>query len=551
MSFKKYFKKSLVLFSSILILSIFFSGCGNQELQKPSPIIIEDGIKQALKTDGYIFDKISNFQYVEVDITEDDMEQLKSKYASRVDYIKYNTTFDLVSAEMDMSGNYSAIFCYNNGSWSFSFGYLTNKDEWEYKEKAASFVDKQRMLDDLKNTDFGSFQRGYVGNSTYSSIGSIESRKYNETVHSDIIKTQVVVETDFAVYQIPIQMTYFFVNGEWILGGVDVSNEDEWNLIYNDGSAPQFLSDSIILSYLTTETNFLTYVCNLDYVKDYSIRKESEIANKESVNVIYCFSVQYEYIGTVNYNVEISYIWLDNEWGDAEPQVSFRDADFTEMIKWDWKNEDGSLFKFISSNPLGNSSYSLTGSYGNNNSVEIIANLNVPLRDNNWDASITDMNGNQLWDIPASSFALNLEYGAIIYNNKYYAPIQINVEEDIDNPDIDVIVNTSNEIIYNKDIISYDNQITKNNLMFKEITIDYEKEVLKVNGTIYNMSDGQSSYRVAIALFDENDMIISEGVKESDSILTPESSAIISVDINELSEEEYSKITRIMVYLSK
>lgn len=544
--------KKFLLISSMIICSLFLlTGCGGkEEIQKPTDLVIEEGIKTALKEDEHInFDKMSNFTYTEVEVTEDDFTKLKETFASRVEYIKYETTFSLVSVNMDMEANYSAIFVYNNGEWYFSFGYVTDKDAWTYQEKEASRVDKQRMLSDLKEKEFASFEQGYVGNPKYSSIKSIDSREYDESVHRDTIKTSVGVKTDFAEYDIPITMIYYFQKGEWILGDVSISGVEEWTLKYNDNSAPEFLDNSIILSYLTTDTNFLTYVCNLNYVDNYEIVKESEIASKDSVDVVYKFSAIYDYIGTVNYDVTVSYQWLNNEWSDAEPVVTFRDADFSEFIKYDWNSEDGSYFKFTNIESLENGIYRITGKYSNNNSVDIVCNLTVPLRDNNWEAQITDINGNQIWDIPSSSFSLNLEYGAIIYNDIYFAPINITISED---PIEDIPeVNTSNEIAYTGEDIVCTNEITKENLLFKEISISYNDNSLNISGTIYNLSDGQTGYKISAALFDKNGMIISEGVLNSDSQLTANSSAIVSLKIDDITEDMKSNISKITIYLKK
>ena len=544
--------KKLLVISSIMICSLLMLvGCGkSNEVDKPSELIIEEGIKTALKDDEHInFDKMSNFSYNEVDINDDDFEKLKETFASKVEYVKYETTFSLVSVNMDMEANYSGIFVFNNGQWYYSFGYITDKDSWEYTEKDASRVDKQRMLNDLKNTEFASFEKGYVGNSKYSSIKSIDSREYDESVHRDTIKTSVGVKTDFAEYDIPITMIYYFQKGEWVLGDISISDVDEWTLKYNDNSEPQFLNDNIILSYLTTDTNFLTYVCNLNYANGYEITKKSEVANKDSVDVIYNFAVKYDYIGTINYDVTVSYQWLNNEWSDAEPVVTFSSADFSELVSYDWNSDDGSYFKFSDVQAMDNGVYKLIGQYSNNNAVDVVCNLTVPLRDNNWEAQITDINGNQIWDIPSSSFSLNLEYKAIVYNDTYFAPIHIEINNEPDTTEQEK--NTSNEILYNKEQTSYDNEITKDNLLFKDISISYEDNNMVISGGIYNLSDGQTGYKVSAALFDENGMVLKEGTISSDAMLTENSSAIISVKVPDIDDDIIARTSKITIYLKK
>jgi len=539
----------------IILISIFtvflITACGgndNEAKDEPNNTLIEYGVTNSLKEDaGIKFDRLNDFVYTRVDTNDEDFEVLKSKYASQVPYVKYETTFSLTSVEMDMTGNYSAIFVYNNGEWSFSFGYITDKSTWEYTEKEASRVDKQHMLNDLKQQSFGTFEKGYVGNAKYSSIGSIINREYDKTIHRDVIKTTVNVKTDFAEYKIPIILTYYFQQGEWQLGGTEISEVDEWELTYNNGSAPEFLSDSVLLSYLTTSSNFLTYVCNLDYVSDYKITKESEIASKEEVIVNYIFSATYQYIGTIEYNVELKYEWLNNEWSEPQPTPSVRNADFSEMLTRTWESDDGSYFKFASIEPNDDMTFKLSGQYSTNSSVDIVANLNVPLRDNNWDANITDINGNQIWDIPSSTFELNLQYGAIVYNNTYFAPIEINIIEEEPEEEKN---NTSNVLMYEQIPTQYDNQIIRENILVSDISVYYENKAFVMTANITNKSEGQSGYTVSIALFDENDYIVGEGsISNGDSMLLPSSAAAGKITIENMEEEEHAKIKKIIVYI--
>ena len=539
----KIIKKVSVVFS-FLFLSFLLTSCGeNNSTPAITDLVIEEGLKTALKEEGISFDKMSDLVYNEVEITDDDFEALKSKYADRVAYIKYETKFSLISVDMDMTGNYSAIYVYNNGIWQFSFGYYTDKDAWTYVEKEASRVDKQRMLSDLKTLEFASFEKGYVGDPKYSSIGSITNREYDASVHRDTIETTITVETDFAKYSIPVKMIYFFNKGEWKFGDVEIGNLEDWILTYNNGSAPEFLSDSIILSYLTVDTNFLTYVGNLEYIDDYSIKKVSEIATKTSVEVIYEFSVDYENIGNVKYNVLAKYEWLNNEWSEAKISVSFADADFSDFIALKWNSDSEGCFTFSEITKNEDNSFNLKGKYSKNSDVDIVCKLSVPLRDNNWDAAITDINGNQIWDIPASSFSIDLQYGAIVYNNIYYAPVDIDipVEEEV----VEETINTSNVLEYGKEI--YDNEITKNGLMMKNISVKYENSIVEINGEIHNLTEGQSGYNIGIVLFDSDSNIIGEGSFSSMADLTAGSSSVVKIEIPDIDDD--SIISNITIYL--
>lgn len=549
---KKFFSSisisAFAAMSLVLLIGASLTGCGKQESHDPpSNVFIENAIADAMHEEGIEFDRMSDFQFTAVETTEEDYEQLKSKYASKVDFQKVESTFSLTSVNMDMVGNWSAIFVFNSGEWAYSFGYQTDESKWQYQEKQASRVDKQKMLEDLKDVDFGVFGKGYVGDVRYSSILTVE-REYDESVHMDTIETSVAVKTDFAEYSIPIKMTYYFVKKDWELGGVEVSNVEDWKLEYNNGSAPDFMSDNVLLSYLTTETNFLTYVCNLEYVSDYKITKESEVASKESLSVIYTLSTTYEYIGTVNYNVEVVYKWLNNEWSDPELTPTVKDADFSEMCKNNWSSDDGSYFKFTGVEANESGGYKLVGQYSTNSAVDINANLNIPLRDNNWDAHIVDINGNQIWDIPSSEFALDLQYGAIIYDNKYFAPVQIHISDGGD--DVEEENPTSNVLVYEQEAKAYPNEITRNNLMLNAIEVGYSEGVFTIKGNITNMSDGQSGYRVSAAMFDSDDIIVAEGVVSSgDTMLLPGSAGQITIRAEGMSEEDHARVKKIILYV--
>lgn len=548
MNIKKKYMSLLVLLSAVVLTACSGNGNSNVQTDEPSEIIIENGITTSLKEDANIkFDRMTDFVYEKVDTNDDDFEMLKTKYASQIPYIKYETTFSLTSVEMDMVGNYSGIYVFNNGEWQFSFGYITNSEAWEYNEKEASRVDKQRMLEDLKEQNFGTFEKGYVGDAKYSSIGSIDNREYDKAVHRDTITTEVKIQTDFAEYSIPVVFTYYFQKGIWELGGIEISDMENWELSYNNGNKPDYLTDNAIISYLTTDTNFLTYICNPDYIKDYKLTKESEAASKESVAVNYVFSANYQYIGTVDYNIELIYEWLNNEWSEPQPVPNVKGADFSEMLEREWKNDDNTSFKFTTTETEGDV-VKLTGKYiVENTSTDIIANISVMLRDNNWDATITDINGNPIWDIPSLSFTLNLEYGAIVYNDKYYSPVEINIiDEEI--PEEQAV--TSNVLMYEHEDTAFKNEITRDNLMVNNISTQYSDGKFTLTGNVTNQSGGQSPYDIKIAMFDSDDRIIAEGGTSSgDSLLLTNSAAIFKIDVEDLLEEDHEKVEKIIIYI--
>jgi len=418
-------RKIIMPLFCFILVCLTFVGCNNGPVvempNEPIPSFIETEIVNALERDEQLeFDKLSNFKINKVQVNDSDFETLKSKFAARVDYVKYETTFDIISVSMNISANYSAIFVYNNGQWLYSFGYITDKNSWEYEEKDSSRVDKHRMLSDLKSIEFTGFEKGYVGNIKNSSLGNILEREYNKTIHRDDIDVLVNVRTNFAEYEIPVKMIYYFNKGEWILGDVKISDVSEWDLRY-DTEAPEEISNDVIIEYLTTDTYFLTYVCNKDYINGVFIEKVSELASIDSINTVYRFETVYNDIGAVSYLVDVSYQWLNQEWSDIN--VSVRDevtAYFDSMNNKNFKTEDGRYItiKDIIEKEVGIYDIKIMfyDSYEQielQEGIEVVGTLDIPLRDNNWDIIFENEN-------VEDKIVLNLEKKCFIYNDMEY-----------------------------------------------------------------------------------------------------------------------------------
>lgn len=534
--------KTNKLFIFIAACYIFLSGCGNKNnFPELSDILIQESIQNTLKTEEMIsFDKMSDFQFTEVEVNDFDMETLKSKFPSKVEFKKFESSFTLVSVSLDIKANYSSVFVYNNGEWKLSFGYPTDKDAWEYTGKQT--VNMQRMLDDLKTTDFDSFSTGYVGDSKYSSL-KIEERNTDMSINRDNVSVLVNVKTDFAEYEIPVDIVYYFNKGEWVLGDVTVSDSSQWKLTYNDGRAPTFMTDNEVLSYLTVDTNFLTYVANLGFVEDFSIEKISEKATKDSVIAEYRFNTRYDYIGTMSYSAYAEYEWMDGEWGEPEVSVEPYEADFSEMIKYEWKNDSGNVFTFEEiTYDEETGMYLITGKY---NSVPLVLNISIVLRDNNWDAKLLNSEGMEILDIPTSVLSLNLEYSAILYNNLLFSPAEIVMEEET--PEQEAIINTSNDIVITG--ISqeqfFDNVISKDGLTFKDIVLapDMDTGVITIKGTISNTSGAMSGYRITAAAYSADGTLLSEGLLKSESQLTTDSSAVVEFSMDAMDLTQAEKLT--------
>lgn len=544
--------KNICLFCLFFILTFSMVGCsGNSSNNQPDKITVEAGLTQALKDEGFIFDKISSIQINTVDINDSDFEQLKSKYASQVPYVKYEATYSLITTAKDTHGNYSMIFVYNNGAWELSFGYITDKNSFEYEWKET--VSLKRVKNDIKNVSIGNFEKGYVGDDKYSTCEIVE-RITEKNINRDEVRLKCTAITDFAEYVMPVSVIYYFTDGDWVLSDIVVSDESEWKLIYDKGREPKFMSESEVISKITTSTEFLTYVCNKNYVSDYSIVKGDDIADRDSVKAQYIFTAEYKNLGKIEYYVAVLYEWLDGEWGEGEMSIELKNADFSDLINTQWNGELGDKFLFTEVVPDEEnvSIYTFKGIYtsNENQTTDIIVTLTLPLRDNNWEAVITDKDGRAIWDMASSSLTLDTEYKAIKYDGNYYAPTKVVINEETG--EIEEAINTSNVLDYvykENEAVEYNNVITENNIELSEIVLGFTEGKFAIESKIVNLAEVDKIYNINVMLLNEDDDIVTDFVITTEEALEAGYSTYIE-EAFEISEEiDLAQIVKIKIYI--
>lgn len=396
---KKFLLTSLCLIFCLSLLT----GCGEGEPPELTKSKVSQDLESELKEAAYNYDSLENFEYQLVDVTEDDLNKLKELFDSRVTYQKVDCNFQLTSIKMDTTAQYSMVYAYVNKEWQVMFSYEKNIGEWEYVPKET--VSSKKLLTDLKTIEFEGFQSGYVGSEKNTSI-KVTDRDTKLKINKDDVFTEVTVKTDFATYIIEVEMIYYFNKGEWELSDGIVQDSKFWQLTYDAEKIPSTPSEENILEQLTKSTNFLTYVANLDYMSDHNLVATTQLAGVSNITFQYEFSTTYDKIGTIKYLIQLPYEWVDGEWAIGDMIVEVSDININSMLGT-WEADNGDYIEFASAEKEERSKYDspnvLVGTYYKKVSQDLFSkytlkvNVNVPLRDNNWEGNIT------LWEATDSN----------------------------------------------------------------------------------------------------------------------------------------------------
>lgn len=377
--------KKILKIISFLSISILISGCSKKGPPLPDKSFIEKEVSNAIRYEENIpFDKMSEFEYEESEITNDDIQVLSEKFAYQIPYVKYDCKFSLVTLSMEQKVTYSSVFVNNGDGWKLSFGYI-NEDKTEYLAKESiSAID---IMADLKEYEIGSFEKGYVGDVSNTRL-EIKNRDTDIVKGNDNISLDIIVNTNFCEYKIPVDIFYRFSNGNWNIDSLDIADEELWEINYIGGKEPPFTSKDRILARLTNQdNNFLYYICNLDFVSNYSLEKETDIANKDSVTEKYLFSVEYENFGTVNYEILIKYNWLGKNWAmETDASVNIKNCDLSKMKNKTWTSEDGQTIIFTSCSSIANDENGFAHNIlmGDLEDRKFSLDFEVSMRDNLW-----------------------------------------------------------------------------------------------------------------------------------------------------------------------
>jgi hypothetical protein len=388
-------KRILLLTCFILLFVISLVGCGNKN---ETPPLTEDILKEicsnAIKQDMY-FDQISNMTFEYIETSEKDMNSLKEVFASAVPYQSIKCTANISSIAMDAYVEYNLVCAYNM-EWKVISCYSVNEGNWEYDAK--KFVSLKEIMNDLKNIKVGLFEQGYCGDEKNSTL-TINNREEDKSINRETVYCTLKIDTDFGYYEVDIEAIYYFKKGKWVIGDFVIPEVHKWKFTFDENYEIKLFNDEYIEKKLTTKTEFLTYIVNLDNISSSAIYLEGMKADTEFVTYNYVYTVSYDGIGLVTYNIDISYEWLFLEWGEGQFKISVKNNDFKELnhtkyvfgdkyltIK-DIVNYDEDLVP--EDTKINEASQFVTIEYfDGQDKYELFCNLLVVLRDNNYDLNI-------------------------------------------------------------------------------------------------------------------------------------------------------------------
>lgn len=132
--------KRLVLMIALIATILSCPSCNKQPAAMSKSEIeqdISDGIAQNFK-----YDKISDISFKQVETSSEEMEILKKKYQSQVEYATYECTATLENLDMIANVSYRMLVAYNAGKWEMLSCKEDNKDGWSYVAKNIQTKDK-------------------------------------------------------------------------------------------------------------------------------------------------------------------------------------------------------------------------------------------------------------------------------------------------------------------------------------------------------------------------------------------------------------------------
>jgi len=381
----------IVLASVLLICSVFcFAGCSREKTAPPTEEEVLNWFSVAIKKD-MPYDKLTNFTFEPVATDEAELTELKKVFTSQVEYATYLCKGSITSIEMDANIQYRVTVAYNT-EWKLIYSVAANEGEWEYKAK--SQVSNKRIMNDLCNYKFGSFEKSYVGSERYSSI-EITNRVFDESINRDTIDLKLSVKTDFGNVIIHPQIIYYFVRGEWVVGDLLIDDMSEWEIVFGEGYEIVEVADEFIVDKLTIKDEFLTYITNKNYMDNYTITKTYYDAVGSILNVHYDYVAEYDDIGSVVYDVTVNYEWLSYKWSEPVVSVKLKGYDFSSMVGSIFKCSDGrTLVLDEIKEPADELNDALSRDFyftlsDGTNVEQVVGNFLVVMRDNNWDCVLT------------------------------------------------------------------------------------------------------------------------------------------------------------------
>ena len=411
--------KRLVLMIALIATILSCPSCNKQPTAMSKSEIeqdISDGIAQNFK-----YDKISDISFKQVETSSEEMEILKKKYQSQVEYATYECTATLENLDMIANVSYRMLVAYNAGKWEMLSCKEDNKDGWSYVAK--KYPDERQILKDISTYTFGEFDSNYISNDKNTTI-KIVNQSYDKTVSRETEELLITINTSFGQCQMHAKIIYYYLNGVWTIGDFICDDESQWSIIYNKGCELSAVSEKKVIDFLTNKNQFLTYTTSISYV---DATKLSFIYNKvsdSSVTNVYDFSAVYDDFGTATYEVDIKYDWQTYEWSEPQVYVSLKSADFTDIIGKVFASKDKNTsfiikdIRPISENEqiqyknkkLSAATIVMSGQYKRGESTEeCTIFLDIPLRDNDWNGFVPEKEFDIVFKTNDKSIVINSE----------------------------------------------------------------------------------------------------------------------------------------------
>lgn len=414
--------KIAALLTSAVMCVMCFSGCGKEETPALDADTIVSAFSEAVRKDfsdrNVDVDTIGEVAFEPVSVNEEEMDALKERFPSQVPYQVEFCSADISNVTMEAHVDYRVVFAYN-GEWKYIAAFPFDKDNWSYSAK--DVVNKKTIMDALKTKKFGSLPEGRVGDDKYSSI-EIANRKYDEITNKETINLDVTARLNYGNLLFKVEALYYFLEGSWSMGDIQPDDMKNWSVEFNSGYELAEISDKEIVKKLTTKDEFLTYVADGSVYESGTLTKDYYDCTPSDITVHYTFDTVYSDIGSVQYEVTAFYEWLSYEWSEPEIAVNVKSFDFSPMIGQSFIADNGDVLTLKEITPPADElddkisldlHFSLSSSGGDR---DMVANILVPARDNNWVAIIkgSDSHNNDAVD----SVSIYVDSKSLLYKNE-------------------------------------------------------------------------------------------------------------------------------------
>lgn len=336
-------KKIILIICSFLMCFIMFA-CSKKDASAPAITQTEKEaeLKNMLKKKQYTFDELKNVSFKDSETNEQDFTKLRQLFQNKVDFLKQDVNVTLSTNASSTIADFSIIYAYYDNNWKAVIFYPINEKGWVSEAKDS--IGKKRIMEDLKDIEFKGFKKGHIGKESLTKV-ILNKRDQKIDIGRDTLFTTVVTKTDFAKYKIGVDFVYQFENNKWVLKEANIQDPTLWQIEYDKDKLPEALTQEGVISKLTSEKNFLTYVTNPEYPTNTMLSETRENVGVDEIGYMFDWMTEYEDIGKIKYKVKMPYKFSDGEWNEGKQKVSISNVNIEQMKgKWIGENDDEIIF---------------------------------------------------------------------------------------------------------------------------------------------------------------------------------------------------------------